>query len=86
MKKLRTNPLVSKDGAPLVSLKIGDISAELSASQAEEIAEALFRAATAARYEAGMIELLAEKGESGKAEAAVAKLRAKIEQRRTARN
>lgn len=77
---------MSKDGAPLVSLKIGDISAELSASQAEEIAEALFRAATAARYEAGMIELLAEKGESGKAEAAVAKLRAKIEQRRTARN
>jgi hypothetical protein len=86
LKKLLTKPSASKDGAPLVEISIGDVLVTVTASQAEEIAVALMRAATAARYEAGLSDLLRDKGKGTKADAEIAKLRAKIETRRIKRN
>jgi len=56
---LRTSPMV-EDGAPCVVLEIGDTEAQLTATQAEAIAESLGRAATAARYEAAIMVALEE--------------------------
>lgn len=54
---LRTSPMVD-NGAPCVVLEVGDTKAQLTATQAEVIAESLGRAATAARYEGAIAETL----------------------------
>lgn len=57
--KINTAPMVD-GGVPCVTLQVGEVKAQLTAKQAEEIAEALNRAATAARYESAIGEMIGE--------------------------
>lgn len=85
--KINTKPTVD-GGAPCVTLSMGSESALLTARQAEEIAESLNRAATAARYESAIAEMLEERYARGsKIDAeCVDRVRQLIEKRRKANN
>lgn len=87
MKKVGTRPFCDATLAPLVEFRLGNESAELTATQAEQIAESLIRAATAARYESAIAELLKEHGQSAiEINEAIAQIRQKIETRRVKQN
>lgn len=80
-----------QDGAPCVVLEVDDTKAQLTAKQAEAIAESLSRAATAARYESAIMEAMEQSdligliGTFGKIQF-LENVRALIERRRVTQN
>jgi hypothetical protein len=80
-----------QDGAPCVCLEVGETELQLTATQAEEVAESLARAATAARYEAGIDQVIKYCIEEGYLEIIGSKdflsmVRERIENKRVAQN
>lgn len=83
---LKTHPVVDC-GAPFVVLTVGESEARLTTRQAEDISESLSRAATAARYEASIIEMLGLMGHSVKeSQGGVDRVRRLMEARRLKEN
>lgn len=77
--KLKTRPVVSPEGHPLVEFVLGKQTALLTPLQAEDIGLALLRAATATRYESGMAEAIKVDGSPKLAAHIVDQTRKKIE-------